>query len=173
GGEIFFQWKLGLTYHDAAFANLYEDTIYNALLGGLAMDGKTFYYPNALDARTPRVSWHSVRCCVGNIPRTLLSMPTWMYAKAPDGICVNLFVGSSVTLDNIAGTDVEMTQKTNYPWDGRVTIALKPKAPKRFSVRIRMPHRDVSALYSSTPAADGITSLKVNGSAVKQTIEKG
>ena len=83
-GVIFFQWKMGLAYHDAKFADLVEETMYNALLGGLAMDGKTFYYPNPLDARTLRSSWHSVPCCVGNIPRTLLQMPTWAYAKSPD-----------------------------------------------------------------------------------------
>jgi DUF1680 family protein len=172
-GEIFFQWKLGLTYHDAQYANLYEDTVYNALLGGLAMDGKTFYYPNALDARALRTSWHSVPCCVGNIPRTLLSMPTWMYSKGPDGIYVNLFVGSTVTLDNIAGVDVQMAQRTNYPWDGKVAIDVSPSAAKRFSVRIRVPKRDVSELYASAPAADGIVSLAVNGSVVKPTIEQG
>ena len=172
-GEIFFQWKLGLTYHDAAFANLYEDTIYNALLGGLAMDGKTFYYPNPLDARTLRTTWHSVPCCVGNIPRTLLSMPTWMYSKAPDGIYVNLFVGSTVTLDNIVGTDVKMVQQTNYPWDGKVAIIVNPTAAKRFAVRIRVPRRDVSVLYTSTPSADGIASVRVNGSVVKPAIEQG
>jgi DUF1680 family protein len=172
-GEIFFQWKLGLTYHDAAFANLYEDTIYNALLGGFAMDGKTFYYPNPLDARRVRTSWASVPCCVGNIPRTLLSMPTWMYSKGPDGIYVNLFVGSRVTLDNIAGADVEMVQQTNYPWDGKVAIGVNPTAAKRFALRIRVPRRDVSALYTSSPSADGITSITVNGSTVKPEIEQG
>jgi DUF1680 family protein len=172
-GEIFFQWKLGLTYHDATYANLYEDTVYNALLGGLAMDGKTFYYPNALDARAQRTSWHSVPCCVGNIPRTLLSMPSWMYSKGNDGVYVNLFVGSTVTLDNIVGTDVQMVQQTNYPWDGKVAITVSPKAAKRFSVRIRVPQRDVSVLYTSTPSANGITSIAVNGSVEKPTIEQG
>ena len=172
-GEIFFQWKLGLSYHDATYADLYEETIYNALLGGLAMDGKTFYYPNPLDARTVRVSWHSVPCCTGNIPRTLLSMPTWMYSKGPDGIYVNLFVGSTLTVDNVAGTDVQMVQKTNYPWDGKVSITVNPTAAKRFAVRIRVPNRNVSELYTSTPEANGITSLAVNGAAMTPAIEHG
>jgi DUF1680 family protein len=172
-GEIFFQWKLGLTYHDSTYASLYEDTMYNALLGGLAMDGKTFYYPNALDARALRTSWASVPCCVGNIPRTLLSMPTWMYSKSPDSIQVNLFLGSTVTIDNIAGTNVEMVQKTNYPWDGRVAITLNPDAAKRFNLRVRVPNRDVSVLYTSAPAANGITSIAVNGTTIKPTIENG
>jgi uncharacterized protein len=172
-GEIFFQWKLGLTYHDAMYADLYEETLYNALLGGLALDGKTFFYPNPLDARTPRVSWHSVPCCVGNIPRTLLSLPTWMYTRSTDGIRVNLFAGSTVTVNDVAGTDVQMVQKTNYPWDGKVAITVNPASSKKFSIHIRVPNRGVSDLYTSTPAANGITSIAVNGTVLKPKIEKG
>ncbi|HET7622923.1 MAG TPA: beta-L-arabinofuranosidase domain-containing protein [Gemmatimonadaceae bacterium] len=172
-GEIFFQWKLNLIYHDAKFADLYEETVYNALLGGLSMDGKTFYYPNPLDARRLRTSWHSVPCCTGNIPRTLLAMPTWIYAKSPDGVYVNLFVGSTVELGEVGGTRVQMVQKTNYPWDGKVAITVNPAASKRFRVRVRVPNRSVSELYASTPEANGITSLAVNGSPVKQKIENG
>src|SRR5215831_15357983 len=172
-GAIFFNWKLGLTYHDASYADLYEQTIFNALLGALALDGKTFYYPNPLDARTLRTSWHSVPCCTGNIPRTLLSMPTWMYSKSPDGINVNLFVGSTVKLDNVMGTTVELTQKTNYPWDGKVGIAVNPSAAKRFVLRVRAPQRDVSVLYASTPAANGFSSMAVNGQRITPRIENG
>jgi hypothetical protein len=173
-GVIFFQWKMGLAYHDAKFADLVEETIYNALLGGLAMDGKTFYYPNPLDARTLRSSWHSVPCCVGNIPRTLLQMPTWAYAKSPDGIYVNQFVGSTITVENVGGSDVEMVQKTNYPWDGKVAVTVNPKGgAKRMTLRVRVPDRETSALYASTPKVSGLTSLAVNGAAVKPKIEHG
>ena len=172
-GEIFFQWKLGLTYHHASYADLYEETIYNALLGGLALDGKTYYYPNPLDARTLRTAWHSVPCCVGNIPRTLLSMPRWMYSKGPDGVYVNLFVGSTVMVDNVRGTDVQLVQQTNYPWDGKVSITVNPATAKRFTMYVRVPNRQVSELYTSAPNANGIASIKVNGSVVKPKIDGG
>ena len=172
-GEIFFQWKLGLTYHEAQYADLYEETLYNALLGGLALDGKTFYYPNPLDARTTRTAWASVPCCVGNIPRTLLSLPTWMYTRGDDGIQVNLFAGSTVTVRDVAGTNIELTQKTNYPWDGKVAITVKPSAAKNFTMYVRVPNRSVSSLYASTPQANGITTLSVNGSTVEPRIKNG
>lgn len=172
-GEIFFQWKLGLIYHDAKYADLYEETLYNALLGGLALDGQTFYYPNPLDERRLRTSWHSVPCCTGNIPRTLLSLPTWIYAKSPDSVYVNLFIGSTVMVNDVAGTDVQMVQKTNYPWDGKVAITVNPTARRRFAVRVRVPNRQVSELYTSTPEANGITSISVNGARVQPTIENG
>src|SRR5579863_5312930 len=115
-GEIFFQWKMNLAYHDAKYVDLYEQTMYNALLGGTDLAGKVFYYTNPLDADAPRTEWHVCPCCVGNIARTLLMFPTWTYAKSAQGVYVNMFVGSTMTLENAGGTDVEMVQSTNYPW---------------------------------------------------------
>ncbi len=172
-GEIFFQHKLNRTYRDAKYADLYEETLYNALLGSIDLEGKNFYYQNPLDCRRPRYNWHGCPCCVGNIPRTLLMLPTWMYAKSPDGIYVNLFIGSTVTVEDVAGTDVELVQETDYPWSGAVSITINPRAEKNFSVKIRAPDRSVSELYSSTPESNGITSISVNGSKITPAVEKG
>ena len=172
-GEIFFQHKLNLTYHDARFADLYEETLYNALLGSIDLEGRNFYYQNPLDSRGPRYDWHVCPCCVGNIPRTLLMLPTWTYAASADGIYINLFIGSTVTIEDVAGTYVQMVQKTDYPWSGDVSLTVNPEETKRFSVRIRVPNRSVSELYTGTPQSDGITSISVNGSAITPSIDKG
>jgi DUF1680 family protein len=82
-------------------------------------------------------------------------------------------VGSTITLENVAGTDVEMVQATDYPWSGKLALTVNPKTPKNFSVRIRVPNRGVSSLYRNTPASNGITSIAVNGQPVKPVIEKG
>ena len=172
-GEIFFQHKLNLTYHDARFADLYEETLYNALLGSIDLDGRNFYYQNPLDSRGPRYDWHVCPCCVGNIPRTLLMLPTWTYARSADSIYVNLFIGSTVTVEDVAGTDVQMIQKTDYPWSGDVSVTVNPQEQKTFSVMIRVPNRSASELYTGTPQSDGITSISVNGSAITPSIDKG
>jgi len=172
-GEIFFQWKLNLAYHDARYADLYEETMYNALLGSTDLPARNFYYDNPLDANAPRAPWHVCPCCVGNLARTLLMLPTWVYAKSADGVYVNLFVGSTITLENVGGVDVQMVQATDYPWNGKVAITVNPKTAKTFSVRIRMPNRGVSSLYRSTPDANGMMSLAVNGAAVKPAVENG
>ena len=39
-GEIFFQCKMNLAYHDAKYADLYEETLYNALLGATRSGGQ-------------------------------------------------------------------------------------------------------------------------------------
>ena len=172
-GEIFFQWKLHLAYHDAKYADLFEQTLYNALLGAIDLEGTSFFYTNPLAQTGTRSPWHSVPCCTGNIPRTLLMLPTWMYSKSPNAIHVNLFAGSRVTVNDVAGTDVDLVQDTNYPWSGNVAITVHPKVRKAFAINIRMPTRDVSSLYSATPKADSLMSLKVNGRVVKPVVVNG
>src|SRR6185295_13649258 len=98
---------------------------------------------------------------------------TWMYSKGAEGIYVNLFAGSAVTVEGVAGTDVELVQTTDYPWSGRVAIAVNPKTPKPFTMRLRSPNRDVSQLYTTTPAVNGHTAIKVNGARVNARVENG
>ncbi len=152
-GLIFFQYKMNLAYHDAKYADLYEETLYNALLGSIDLEGKNFYYDNPLDSRGPRYPWHVCPCCVGNIPRTLLMLPTWTYVKGKDGLYVNLFIGSTIKVENVAGTDVEMVQKTDYPWSGKVSITVNPETAKRFTVYVRVPNRTTSELYTPHAAS--------------------
>jgi DUF1680 family protein len=172
-GEIFFQWKMNLAYHDAKYADLYEETMYNALLGSTDLSGKNFYYDNPLTSSRARYAWHNCPCCVGNIPRTLLMVPTWTYAKGTDGLYVNMFIGSTIHVEKVAGTDVQMVQKTDYPWSGNVAITVNPKQSKKFTVYVRVPDRTTSALYTPTPHVSGLKSLAVNGEKISPKIENG
>jgi DUF1680 family protein len=172
-GLIFFQYKMNLAYHDAKYADLYEETMYNALLGSTDLDGKNFYYDNPLAENKARYPWHACPCCVGNIPRTLLMIPTWTYAKSRDGIYVNLFIGSTVNVTRVAGTDIEMVLKTDYPWSGNISITVNPKEPKEFSVFVRVPDRTTSALYTPAPEVNGLKSLAVNGKSISPKIQNG
>jgi DUF1680 family protein len=172
-GHVFFQHSMNLAYADAKYADLYEQTLYNAVLGGIDLPGTHFTYTNALDERGHRTLWHACPCCVGNIPRTLLQLPTWMYSKSANAIYVNLYIGSEVTIDNLSGTTVTMVQETDYPWNGEVTITVNPAEEAAFAIHLRSPTRDASELYSSTPKADGIASISVNGSPVDANLQNG
>jgi DUF1680 family protein len=171
-GLIFFQYKLNLAYHDAKYADLYEQTMYNALLGSIDLPGKSYCYTNPL-VDTERALWHTCPCCVGNISRTLLMMPTWTYVKSKTGVYVNLFVGSRILVGEVAGTNVEMVQKTNYPWSGSIAITVNPEQARTFSVHVRVPNRSTSKLYTDSPALRGLKRLAVNGKAITPDIQKG
>jgi len=171
-GLVFFQYKLNLAYHDAKYADLYEQTMYNALLGGVALDGKSYCYTNPL-INTERALWHICPCCVGNLSRTLLMIPTWSYVKDSTGLYVNMFVGSKIHVGQVAGTGVEVIQKTDYPWKGAVSITVNPEQAKTFSVYVRIPDRTTSKLYTDSPAVRGVKRFAVNGEQVTPNIQKG
>jgi hypothetical protein len=171
-GLVFFQYKLNLAYHDAKYADLYEQTMYNALLGGVALDGESFCYTNPL-VNTERAKWHVCPCCVGNFARTLLMIPTWTYVKSKDGLYVNMFVGSRIHVGQVAGTNVEVVQKTDYPWDGSISITVNPEEAKTFSVYVRIPDRSTSRLYKDSPQVRGMKRFTVNGHVETPTIHKG
>lgn len=172
-GELFFQYKMNLMYRDGKYADLYEQTLYNAILGDTDLTGDNFTYTNALESGGARYAWHSCPCCVGNIPRTLLMLPTWMYATSKDALYVNLYLGSTVRIADVAGASVEVVQKTDYPWSGMINLTINPGAPKNFAVKLRVPDRTVSDLYSATPAKLSVPKVAVNGSMVPVTIEAG
>lgn len=172
-GELFFQWKMNLAYHDAKYVDLYEETLYNAIMGDIDLEGKNLCYTNPLEGRNNRQPWQGCPCCVGNVPRTMLMIPTWTYVKSPEGIYVNLFIGSTINIEKVAGTNVQMVQKTDYPWDGNVSITVNPETAKRFTVYVRVPNRTTSKLYTPTPEVKGLTSISVNGSKIELKIDKG
>lgn len=172
-GLIFFEHKLNMAYHDARFADLYEETLYNALLGSLDLGGKNFYYQNPLTTHGARYPWHGCPCCVGNIPRVLLMLPTWTYVKDADNLYVNMFLGSTITVPGIAGTEVEMIQQTDYPWNGHVDITVNPEQDRTFTLHIRVPNHAVSELYTPTPDANGMRWIKLNGKRITPPIENG
>jgi len=171
-GLVFFQYKLNLAYHDAKYADLYEQTMYNALLGGVALDGKSYCYTNPL-VNTERAKWHTCPCCVGNLSRTLLMVPTWTYAKDASGLYVNMFVGSRIHVGDVAGTGVEVIQKTDYPWKGAVAITVNPDRSRTFSLYVRIPNRTTSKLYKDSPSINGLKRFAVNGRDVTPIIRKG
>ena len=72
-----------------------ERTLYNGLISGVSLDGKTFFYPNPLESKGQhaRQAWFGVACCPGNITRFMASVPGYIYAKQGQTIFVNLFAG--------------------------------------------------------------------------------
>jgi DUF1680 family protein len=172
-GTLFFFHKMNLAYLDAKYADLMENVLYNEVLGSLDDQANNIFYPNPLNSSAARVSWTGVPCCYGNAARTLFQMPTWIYARDSNSIYVNLFIGSTVTLPNIAGTTVQMVQNTAYPWTNNVALVLNPATPTNFTLCIREPNRTLSSLYTPTPSVSGLSSIYLNGAPVSTAHTNG
>ena len=139
---------------DADAADELERILYNGVLHGIGLDGKTFYYRNPLsDKDHPRGNpWC---CCPPTLSRTLLHLGRYAYAHTDRDIYVNLYVGGSCTVP-LPDTPVVLRVETDYPWDGAVKIVVDPEKDAEFSVRLRIPGwcRDAKLKLGGRAVAD-------------------
>jgi DUF1680 family protein len=177
-GMDFWNHRLFLLEGDAKYIDVMERTLYNGLLSGVSLDGKTFFYPNPLESngQHQRQEWFGVACCPGNITRFMPSVPGYVYATRGDTVYVNLFVAGRSDV-RLANGRVQLAQDTRYPWDGQVTLTVTPDRERRFPIRVRIPgwarNEPVpSDLYAFQDTADPAR-LSVNGRSHAMTIDRG
>jgi DUF1680 family protein len=177
-GMDFWNHRLFLMEGDAKYIDVMERTLYNGLVSGVSLDGKTFFYPNPLESngQHARQEWFGVACCPGNITRFMPSVPGYVYAARDAGLYVNLFAEGTANV-RLAGGDVRVVQQTRYPWDGVVSIGVTPDRERRFPIHVRIPgwarNEPVpSDLYTFLDTAEAAT-MTVNGRAVAMTLDKG
>jgi DUF1680 family protein len=136
------QWnhRLALLYGDARYADIVERALYNGVLAGVSQDGTKFFYVNPLESsgQHHRAGWFGCACCPPNVARTLASLGGYAYAVSDGGLWGNLYIQGAVKT-TVAGSPVTLDVQTEYPWDGRVTLATRLKKPARFELRLRVP----------------------------------
>jgi len=142
-GMVLWNHRLNLLHGDAKYVDVLERALYNGLLSGVSLDGKRFFYTNPLASRGThsRKEWFGCSCCPVNVVRFLSSLTGYLYARGADTVYVNLFASGIATIPLDRGS-VSLTQKTRYPWDGRIAIAVKPHDPsgrQEFNIALRMP----------------------------------
>jgi uncharacterized protein len=179
-GNDFWNQRLFLLHADAKYIDVMERTLYNGLISGVSLDGRTFFYPNPLESagQHKRSPWFGVACCPGNITRFLPSVPGYVYAQRGDSLYINLFVGSTadIKLDN--GRKLKLVQETRYPWDGAVRMTVSPDHTSNLTINVRIPgwargEAVPSNLYRFADSADEPVVLKVNGKPVPVNLDRG
>jgi YD repeat-containing protein len=179
-GNDYWNERLFLLHGDAKYVDVMERTLYNGLISGVSLDGKSFFYPNPLESngQHERSPWFGVACCPGNITRFLASVPGYVYAQSGDTLFVNLYMGgkAAVKLDN--GRAIELVQETRYPRDGAVKLTVNPDQASQLTIKVRIPgwarNEPVpSDLYRFTDQVQETASVKVNGRAVPLALDKG
>ncbi len=175
-GNLYWNNRLFMLTGDAKYYDCLERTLYNGLISGLSLDGKSFFYVNPLEAdgkftfnqgSCTRQSWFDCSCCPTNLVRFIPSLPGLVYARQKDSLFVNLYVSSKakVTVNN---KPVTIEQKTDYPWQGDINIIITPVAPQRFTLKLRIPcwtqNRPLpGGLYSYTDTKSDKIIITVNG----------
>lgn len=178
-GGGFFDRNMNLLFGHARYVDELERVLYNAALGGCSLDGTRYYYQNPLVGEgLRRWEWHPCPCCPPMFLKIMGALPGYVYARDNTGVYVNLFVGSRAEVD-MPGGKVALEQTTRYPWDGKVTVAVRPERPAEFDLFVRIPGWCQGAsspddLYEAAGRpVSGAATIRVNGRYVKLDIARG
>lgn len=123
---------------DAKYADIVEKTIYNGVMSGVSLDGKSFFYENPLEIDaafnavnpatvqkerfpiTQRLAMFGCSCCPPNILRFVASIAGLVYGFDEDTVYVHQYMDSRASANGI-----ELEQKTLYPQNGKITLTCR------------------------------------------------
>ncbi len=168
-GDIFFNHRLFLLHGQSKYIDILEKTLYNSMLSGVSLSADRFFYPNPLESngQHDRSEWFGCACCPSNIARFVPAIPGYVYAVTDKELYVNLFISNDADI-TLGSRKVKISQKTNFPWDGKVVISVNPEKSRKFDLKIRVPGWAVNeampgGLYKFSDQIDIRVKISVNG----------
>ena len=185
-GSVFWNQRMFLLHGDSKYIDVLEKTLYNGLISGVGLDGKSFFYTNAMqiknnfsseDTEPVRSGWFTCSCCPTNVVRLIPSIPGYIYAQNGNAVYVNLFISGTGNL-KVNNKAVKITQQNNYPWEGALAFVVDPASALNMDLDIRIPgwarnEAMPSDLYSYEKTLAQGVEIKVNGTPVNYQIQKG
>jgi len=137
-GLVFFARRMLQIKADSRYGDVMELALYNTVLSGMALDGKSFFYVNPLevvpeaahrDERlghvTPqRQKWFGCACCPPNIARLVSSLGAYVCTASEDTLYTHLYVGGDYAC-KLGGKPVTLHMQSDMPWKGRAEIAVE------------------------------------------------
>jgi len=185
-GSVYWNHRLHNLYGNSKYFDVIERTLYNGLISGLSLDGEKFFYPNALESdgvytfnrgECTRQSWFDCSCCPTNLIRFIPSIPGLMYSKSKNTVYVNLYA-SNEALVAIENNSIDFSQKTDYPWNGKVSITVNPQKNAEFTIKLRVPGWAINQvlpgdLYSYATKSTSKNSVTVNGESFENIGDDG
>ncbi|OAM89676.1 glycoside hydrolase family 127 protein [Termitidicoccus mucosus] len=149
-GYAMWIWRMLQITGDARCADLFEQTLYNGVLPGISLEGRDYFYVNALkklhDFKVP-LRWSRTRepnipasfCCPPNVVRTIAEAHNYVYSLSPDTLWVHLYAASELDTAWTDGGRIRLRQETGYPWDGAVRLTITEAPAKPVAIRLRIP----------------------------------
>ncbi len=149
-GNVLWNWRMFLLTGETKYADIVELALYNSVLSGISLDGKKFFYTNALAASKDypyHLRWEGGRteyisksnCCPPNSVRTIAEVNDYMYSVGEKGLYINMYGGNVLNTELHDGTKLKLEQTTNYPWDGKIVITIKEATANPVNIYLRKP----------------------------------
>jgi DUF1680 family protein len=178
-GMILWNQRMNLMTGESKYIDVLERSLYNGALAGLSLSGDKFFYGNPLASSNgySRSEWFGCACCPSNIARLVASIGNYIYATSPEGIYINLFISSNTVIP--AGKNqIALSQKGNYPWDGKTIIKISPDTKIKKKLFIRIPGWAVNQpvpgdAYTYLKPEKSTLSISLNNAESNYTMDKG
>ena len=185
-GLVFFARRMLEICPDVQYADVMEQALYNTVLAGMALDGKSFFYVNPLEVlpeachkderkfhvKPVRQKWFGCACCPPNLARTLSSVSSYAFTEKDDTLFVHLYIGSDIK-KTVNGKEVSIHMTSNFPWDGKVSIQAD-SADTPFTLALRIPGWCTSyqaalsgSAHNPISGSEGITGLDASEYTIK------
>ena len=177
-----FNLRMFRLHGEGKYIDMLERALYNTVLDGYGIDGKTFYYPNRLASTSrgdSRPEWFGTSCCPTNLCRLIPSVPGYIYATDDDALYWNLFVASTATA-SVGDAKFGITVTGSYPYKGemKLTFCSIDGNANGKTLKVRIPGWAVnkpieSDLYTYTNPTTTPVVIKVNGEEVDYSVHDG
>ena len=152
---VFFARRMLQLEPRSEYADVVELALYNTVLDGMAMDGKSFFYGNPLEVRPqtkwnkdPRYSyvpivrkrWFGCACCPPNLARLVESVQDYAYTLAEDGstLFVHLYIGGRIQAALREGS-IALRVQSELPWKGRIRLQVEASVDGQTTLALRLP----------------------------------
>lgn len=151
-GLVFFARRMLELEADSGYADVMEQALYNTVLAGMALDGKSFFYVNPLEVepkgakrdedrshvKTVRQKWFGCACCPPNIARLVSSLGAYLYTETGDTLYTHLYVGSRIT-KSFRGQALDLQMESRFPWEGDAAVTLHAQQETFGTLAFRLP----------------------------------
>ena len=152
---------------DARCADELENSLYNAVCAYTHPSGGWCAYDVPMDGRreaaTQTIAFQArpgqpeLNCCSVNSPRGFAELVEWGVMRGRDGSATVNYYGAGTMTFNLADRKVTLTQKTNYPVEGRVELSLAGTdgADVTATLRLRVPEWAIGATLTTPETPEG------------------
>ena len=103
------------------------------------MDGTRTASPTDATAFQARPGQPELNCCSVNGPRALGMIDDWALMADADGLAINYY-GPCTMAATVAGREVIIEQRTDYPASGRVELCIRSQRPAECCLKLRIPY---------------------------------
>ena len=185
-GNVLFNFRMFLAHKDAKYLDVAEVSLLNNVLAAVNLEGNRFFYVNPLEAdgkypfnhgTAGRAPWFGTACCPSNMARLLPQVQGMTYAHDEENLYLAMYAETSTKL-KIAGTELAISQATDYPNEGRIEVSLNPQKAASFKLHLRIPtwagdQFVPGKLYHYLNKSKSSWKLSVNGKNVSTKTELG